>query len=117
MHDQLIRYNVHECGSVKTILEVLERRKITHIYVLEGENTDSGLKTKTTAKFNGMDKFWVDRKQLHPFLTEMRVTKTDSEIEVMRAATKVGFLCSFQFKSSLQIFFVQVTSQAHVYME
>ena len=79
------------------INKILKDRNIKNIYILKGVNTDSGLVTKTTANFKGINEYNVNDKDLHDVLTEARVIKTKSEIELMAAACKV-------------------TSQGHVYV-
>lgn len=52
---------------------VLEERNADKIYLLDGINTDSGLRVKTKATFDGLSKYKVDEKRLHELLVTSRV--------------------------------------------
>ncbi|KAI9205307.1 peptidase M24, structural domain-containing protein [Polychytrium aggregatum] len=65
-------------------LEVLQKRGIVHLHVLYGLNTDSGLYTVTTAKFDGIEAFTVHKDILHPELVECRLIKTERELDLLR---------------------------------
>jgi len=91
------RYGVNQALNVDDIRKELDNRGIVTLYVLNGVNRDSGCSTSTYPKFDGMDKYRVDDKHLHPLLSELRVFKTAKEIEFMRLSCLVS-------------------SQAHVYV-
>lgn len=64
--------------------------KVGNLYVLHGLNTDSGLYTMTTATFEGIDEFPVDKESLHPHMTECRVFKSAAEIDILRHVSQVS---------------------------
>eukprot|EP00494_Astrolonche_serrata_P031701 UN31970 len=83
-------YGWTSCIYTDQLVGELKKRNIKLLYVLKGQNTDSGNMTKTTADFEGMNKFSVDERTLHPILSECRVQKTDMEIEYLKRAALVG---------------------------
>ena len=91
------RYGVHHTHYTTALHDTLQQRQLTTLYVLFGTNLDSGLTTKTVPAFDGIDKYTVERTMLHPLLTELRVFKTEKEVQLMR----LGNL---------------ISSQAHVYV-
>lgn len=91
------RYGVDATYLTKDLASELARRNLSHLFVLYGVNSDSGSATTTTADFDGIDRFTVDKAALHPLLCELRVHKTPKEIELLR----VGSL---------------ISSQAHIYV-
>lgn len=54
-----------------------------------GLNSDSGSYSKP-ATFDGIDEFTVNRDILHHEISELRVFKTDHELEVLRYVSKVS---------------------------
>ena len=58
------------------------------LLLLEGTNTDSGKKTRPAA-FDGVSEFQTNHTLLHPEIAELRVVKTEMELEVLKYATKV----------------------------
>jgi len=82
-------YAVDSAAPVLELGNVLKARDIKYLYVLKGQNSDSGLVTATTAHFDGIDDFLVDHRSLHPLLCEARVLKTKSEIALLRTACLV----------------------------
>ena len=58
------------------------------MYTLRGQNTDSGSWAKP-ASFEGMEKYRVDSGRLFPIMVELRVFKTEEEMEVLRYVTDV----------------------------
>lgn len=69
--------------------ETLKNLKTQHILLLKGENTDSGNMLEPP-EFEGKNDFEVDVTTLHPVITNLRVYKTDAELEVMRYAAKAA---------------------------
>lgn len=95
------KYGMDHVFLVDDLEKTLEDRGINHLYVLNGENTDSGAHTDMRAiqAIEGVKsgKFTLEQSLLHPLLSELRVFKTDKEIEYMRVSNLVS-------------------SQAHVYV-
>ncbi len=91
------RYGVSATYLTDDLITELSRRGTKQLFTLYGENTDSDRFTTTIPKAKGLEAFANDSKQLHPFLSELRVHKTPLEIEVLR----LGNL---------------ISSQAHVYV-
>ena len=58
------------------------------ILTLSGTNTDSGLQT-LDASFDGMSKFTLDKSTLHAVMAELRVIKTEMELDALRYSAKV----------------------------
>ncbi len=84
------KYQVDEVKFLDQLKQVLESMKPSRLLVLYGQNTDSGSFTKTTADFEGITEFQLDREILHPAMTECRVLKSEMELEVMRYANKLS---------------------------
>ena len=84
------KYQVDEVSFSSQLKQVLDSMKPSRLFILYGQNTDSGSFTKTTADFEGISEFQVDRQLLHPVITECRVFKSEMEMEVMRYANKVS---------------------------
>ena len=55
----------------------------------KADNTDSG-NTLEPPEFPGKDTFSIDTEALYPVMAELRVIKTDRELEVLRYANKIG---------------------------
>jgi Xaa-Pro dipeptidase len=91
------RYGVSETFLTDDLDAVLAKRGVKQLFTLFGKNLDSGNVTSTVPKFVGMEKYANDNVKLHPLLTELRVFKTDREIEVLRLSNLIS-------------------SQAHVYV-
>ena len=60
-----------------------------NLLLLKGTNTDSG-KTTIKASFDGISQFDTNDLVLHPIISELRVIKTDMELEVLRYASRVS---------------------------
>ncbi|GMT00490.1 hypothetical protein PENTCL1PPCAC_22664, partial [Pristionchus entomophagus] len=71
------------------IQDILSGLGATNLLLLKAENSDSG-NTLSPANFVGIDKFSLDDKTLYPVIAELRVFKTDEELEVMRYASKIA---------------------------
>lgn len=84
----------------KTVIsDYLQKSGAKKLYLLKADNTDSG-KVLEPAEFPGKDKFQIDVDSLYPVLAELRVFKTDKELEVLRYASKIASeahkeVCSF----------------------
>lgn len=91
------RYGVTDTLLTDDLHKTLQARGVKHLFTLKGVNHDSGSLTRTIPKFDGIEQYSNDDVQLHPLLTELRVFKTDREIEVLRIANLIS-------------------SQAHVYV-
>ncbi|RZC33277.1 xaa-Pro dipeptidase-like, partial [Asbolus verrucosus] len=72
--------NVHYSDEIAAVLKKLNP---SVLLTLKGVNSDSGL-TSEEAKFDGIDKFQVDNSVLFNEIADLRVFKTDLEIEVMK---------------------------------
>jgi len=82
-------YVVDEVFYTDEIAQVLESRGAATLLTLNGLNTDSGNMSKEAA-FDGISKFTVDNKTLHPQISELRVFKTAMEIDVLRYTNKIS---------------------------
>ncbi|KAF8369026.1 hypothetical protein PRIPAC_86855, partial [Pristionchus pacificus] len=71
------------------IHDVLTAIGASNLLLLKAENSDSG-NTLSPANFVGIDKFSSEDKTLYPVIAELRVFKTDEEIEVLRYASKIA---------------------------
>jgi len=83
------KYEVDEVFFTDEIAEVLQKKSPSSLLTLRGLNTDSGHYCREAA-FDGISKFSVDNKILHPEIAECRVFKTPQELEVMRFANRVS---------------------------
>lgn len=91
------RYGVTDTLLTDDLAKELTKRGVKQLYTLFGTNLDSGATTRTVPVFPGIESFANDNVKLHPLLTELRVFKTDKEIEVLRLSNLIS-------------------SQAHVYV-
>jgi len=82
-------YDVDDCFYVDEIAKILTSRNPEILLTLRGLNTDSGSTTKEAA-FDGIGEFKVDNKLLHPEICELRVIKTDMELEVLRYTNRIS---------------------------
>ncbi|XP_062501780.1 xaa-Pro dipeptidase-like isoform X2 [Corticium candelabrum] len=87
------RYDVQEVHFFKEdeakIVEVLKSKDPSVLLRLKGKNTDSGKFTKPV-EFNGIKQFDLNDNILHHEMTELRVIKTDKEVDVIRHACCVA---------------------------
>ena len=79
------RYRVDEVRYTDELNKVLNGT----LLLLNGINSDSGKQTRTAA-FDGMANFKTDDKILYPVISELRVIKTEMELEALRYATKIS---------------------------
>jgi len=90
------KYGWDQCVFIDDIPTEFKERNFSEIHVLDGVNSDSGIRTQNTAtnffKELGLnvDDYTIDTKSLYPILTECRVIKTPLEIEYIRHASYVG---------------------------
>lgn len=73
---------IDECFYTDEIGKVFGERGIKTVHVMEGKNSDSGLSV-LTASFEGQDAFTIDKTFLFEELSEIRVFKTQKEIELL----------------------------------
>ncbi|CAF90443.1 unnamed protein product, partial [Tetraodon nigroviridis] len=83
------KYAVDEVFYTCDIAEVLSLMKPQTLLTLRGRNTDSGSTTRE-AYFEGISRFQVDNRRLHPVMVECRLLKTDMELEVLRYTNRVS---------------------------
>ncbi|KAF7629841.1 hypothetical protein Mgra_00009166 [Meloidogyne graminicola] len=88
----LDKYKVDQVVFHENGLKIIETLNafspIEKIFLLKAENTDSGIVLEPPTKVPGIDKFEIDTKILYPIVAELRVFKTDLEIEVLKYASK-----------------------------
>ncbi|OQR76777.1 xaa-Pro dipeptidase-like [Tropilaelaps mercedesae] len=87
--DFKLKYATDEVRYVDEIAGFFKEKETQMIYLLEGENSDSGLRTEP-ASFKGIEAFTTDLSFLYNEICELRVIKTAEEIEVIRYANKVS---------------------------
>ena len=66
-------YSFHCLLQVQDLPTVLAARGADKVFLLDGLNTDSGLRIKTKASFEGLDNYAVDEKRLFDLLVTSRV--------------------------------------------
>ncbi|XP_017783851.1 PREDICTED: xaa-Pro dipeptidase [Nicrophorus vespilloides] len=83
------KYKVDSVYYVDQLADVLKEQNPSSLLTLKGVNTDSGLTAKD-AEFDGIDKFTVDKTTLFNEIADLRVIKTDMELEVLKYVTEVS---------------------------
>jgi Xaa-Pro dipeptidase len=85
------RYRVDEVHYIDEMPKVLKTMNggSSTLLTLNGTNTDSA-KTTRPAAFDGISKFKVDDKALFNVIAELRVIKTEMELQALRYITKVS---------------------------
>jgi len=84
-------YQVDDARFVDELPAVLAQTYgVRKLFVLKGGNTDSGLETVTTSTFDGIDRFQVDDRALHPVLVECRVVKSERELQLLRFVNELS---------------------------
>lgn len=98
------KYLVDHVYHTDEIKEVLNKRGTEKLFLLKGQNTDSGKVAKVgrrafsaltfllgskmhspqPARFPGVETFAADTERLFPVLVELRVHKTDKEVQLLR---------------------------------
>lgn len=85
-------YQVDEVHYVDELVDVIENLRAGVsgwlLYLLYGQNADSG-NFSQPATFEGIEKFEVDKRLLHPVLSECRVHKSTLEIDLLRYVNQV----------------------------
>jgi hypothetical protein len=70
---------------------VLKARGGNKLFLLDGVNSDSGLRVKTKASFEWLAEYpATDSERLYQLLTTARVLKTPAELDLIRAACYVS---------------------------
>uniref|UniRef100_A0A8R1DTL1 Xaa-Pro dipeptidase n=1 Tax=Caenorhabditis japonica TaxID=281687 RepID=A0A8R1DTL1_CAEJA len=72
-----------------TIADYLKRLGTKNVYLLRAENTDSG-NTLVEPQFTGSQDFILNTELLYQELAELRVIKTELEVDVLRYASKIA---------------------------
>nr|CDJ93912.1 Peptidase M24B and Peptidase M24 domain containing protein [Haemonchus contortus] len=85
------KYEVDEVRfqTTNAIKDYLQELQIKKVLLLKAENTDSGIILEAPT-FAGNESFDIDVDTLYPIMAELRVLKTDKELEVMRYASKIA---------------------------
>ena len=78
-----IKYGVDYCYYVDDIAKILKQRKINTLYLPKGVNMYSDRENEPVV-FDEMNDFNIDYKELMPILCEVRVIKSEKELELMR---------------------------------
>ncbi|CAH0562011.1 unnamed protein product [Brassicogethes aeneus] len=79
--------NVYYTNELTTVLKKLAKN--SELLVLSGVNSDSGLSFKEPT-FDGIEEFKVNNKDLTPIVADLRVYKTDLELEVIKYVVEVS---------------------------
>ncbi|KHJ88529.1 aminopeptidase P domain protein [Oesophagostomum dentatum] len=85
------KYEVDEVifNKNKVISNYLQKHNVKNVLLLRADNSDSG-DILEPASFDGKEMFNVDVNSLYPVIAELRVFKTDRELQVMRYACKIA---------------------------
>lgn len=83
------RYGINCVEYVESIYEYLSGDPRVVIFVMDGYNSDSGLRHHGVEGLK-LDVYEVNRGDLYPILMECRVIKTRKEIEVIRYANRIS---------------------------
>lgn len=81
------KYEVDEVYYVDQIKDVLKKNDV--LLTMKGINTDSNLEAKE-AHFTGIEEFKRNTEVLFPTIAELRVIKTDLELDVIRYVVEVS---------------------------
>lgn len=87
--DYQSKYKVDQVCYKDDIASELAKMDTNLILTLNGINSDSNLPTQE-ATFDGIEKFKVDNKILFPIIANLRVFKTDMELEVLKYVVEVS---------------------------
>jgi Xaa-Pro dipeptidase len=114
------RYGVDEVVWREDIKDFLKSHGNVTLLTLKGLNSDSGKMSKE-AHFDGIEMFTVDSDILHPIITELRVFKTDLELEVLRYASKISSQAHIQVmqrcRSGMKEYQLESIFQHHCYYQ
>ncbi|CAM6022110.1 unnamed protein product [Sphagnum balticum] len=109
----------HYVDEIHEVLKDSQRGGDWTLYLLHGQNTDSGNFSKP-ASFQGMEMFNTDLELLHPVLSECRVHKSKLELDVLRYANNVSSEAHVQVmrmaKVGMKEYQLESTFLHHVYM-
>ncbi|XP_022915555.2 xaa-Pro dipeptidase [Onthophagus taurus] len=83
------KYQVDECFYLDEIVQKIQEKQPDQLLTLKGINSDSGFEA-VEAKFDGIDKFKVNNTILFNEIAELRVFKTNLELEVLRYVAKAS---------------------------
>lgn len=115
------RYRVDEVRYVEELpdhLRSVAGSAVPTLLLLEGPNTDSG-KTTRSAAFDGMSEFETNRTLLHPEIAELRVIKTEMELEVLKYANKISSVAHMHvmrtIKAGMKEYQAEATFLHHTY--
>lgn len=94
------KYAVDECLYCDELDDYIQQAEAggtaAMVYTLHGKNTDSGNYSKP-ATFDGIEKYRVDNGRLFPLIVELRVIKTEEELEVLR------YVCDVTSKAHMEV--------------
>lgn len=83
-------YEVDQVFYSEDLIEVLSKETSKIVYVLDGQNTDSG-NFHFGVTYKGLDDaFEINKTVLLKEVTELRVIKTDKELELLRYVNKIS---------------------------
>ena len=83
-------YNTSICRCLNfTFFRLLEMNSSATLLLLNGTNSDSGKQTRPAA-FDGISKFNTNGSILHHEMSDLRVVKTEMELEVLRYVARVS---------------------------
>ncbi|ESO13045.1 hypothetical protein HELRODRAFT_153989 [Helobdella robusta] len=83
------QYEVDEAYYVDEMVDILKRKSPLCLLTLKGLNVDSNRENQE-ASFDEISSFNVNNKILHPVISELRVFKTDLELDVLRYVNKIS---------------------------
>ena len=94
----------YQVDEVCYVDEMPQRLKAIHadstLLLLNGVNSDSG-KTTRIAAFDGMSQFRTNDSVLHPVISELRVIKTEMELEALRYVARISSAAHVRMKPNL----------------
>jgi Xaa-Pro dipeptidase len=85
-----IHYGVDQVHFVDEIGQVLKACGVGSLHILNGINTDSGLKTSLVPDFDSIESFILLREVLYAELVECRLRKSQKELNLMRFVNKMS---------------------------
>ncbi|CAG9829078.1 unnamed protein product [Diabrotica balteata] len=83
------KYNSQYVHYVDELIQVLQKLNRKTLLTLSGVNSDSGCMFKA-ATFEGIDNFKVNNKILFPIIADLRVIKTDYELDILKYVGEVS---------------------------
>ncbi|KAK5650746.1 hypothetical protein RI129_001775 [Pyrocoelia pectoralis] len=82
------KYGIDNVYYASEMVEVLRGLDPSVLLLLQGYNTDSGLQIEPV-HFDGIELFNLDTSTLYPEISELRVIKTDYELEIINYVTEL----------------------------